>query len=130
MRPSLPDPQVLAAEWKAEAETLRRWGATQQATALDACADRLLGWWEEELYRRVSTEEAAELSGYTRSGLERLRAEGKLTNAGEEGKPAYLLGELPRKPKPFLRRRSRADEAEPDLAKEILALRRGARRAS
>lgn len=127
---SLPDPSVLAAEWKAEAETLRHWGATQQATALEGCADRLLDWWEETLYRRVSTEEAIELSGYTRSGLERMRGEGKLTNVGEEGKPLYLLGELPRKPRPLPRRRSRADDAEPDLAKEVLSLRRSARRAS
>lgn len=126
----LPDPQTLAAELKAEAETLRKWGATQQATALEECAERLLGWWEEELYRRVSTEEAEEISGYTRSGLESMRAEGKLTNAGKEGKPAYLMGELPCKPRPLPERRSRTSGSEPNLAAEVLSARCGARRAS
>jgi len=127
----LADPPALATKWKAEAETLRRWGATQQAAALEACADHLVSWWEEQLHRRVTTEEAVEISGYTRSALEKMRADGKLTNAGEDGKPAYFLGELPSKPKPLPgRRHSRADDAEPDLAKELLSLRRGARRAS
>lgn len=125
-----PDPTALAAEWKAEAETLRHWGAMQQATALEGCADRLLDWWEDELYRRLTTEEAAELSGYTRSGLESMRGEGKLTNVGEEGKPAYLLGELPRKPRPLPARRNRTRGSEQNLAGDVLRGRRGARRAS
>ena len=125
-----PNPQELAAQWKAEAEILQQWGATEQATALEGCAERLMNWWEEELYRRVSTEEAAEISGYTRSGLDRMRADGRLTNAGDEGKPAYLLGELPCKPRPLPKRHSRAERAEPNLAAEVLSVRRGARRAS
>ena len=125
-----PDPQSLAAEWKAEAETLRHWGATQQADALEGCAEHLLSWWEEELYRRVNTDEAVEISGYSRSALEKKRAEGKLTNAGDEGKPAYLLGELPCKARHLPKRRSRAEGAEPNLAAEVLSVRRGARRAS
>lgn len=126
----LPDPQALAVDWRSKAETLRNWGAHQQATAIEGCAQHLLEWWDDQLYRRVNTKEAEEISGHCRSALEKMRAKGRLTNAGDEGKPLYFLGELPSKPKPLPSRRSRADDAEPDLAKEVLYLRRSARRAS
>jgi hypothetical protein len=105
---------------------LRRWGALDQAAAIEGCAQHLLAWWDEQLYREVTTEEAIEISGFSRSGLERLRECGKLTKAGDAGEPRYIPVELPRKAR---RLPPKTPNGEPDLAAEVLPFRRTCQRA-
>ncbi len=120
------NPQVLADDLLSQATVLRRWGALDQAAAIEGCAQHLLDWWEEQLYREVTTEEAIEISGFSRSGLERQRERGELTKAGDPHDPRYIAGQLPRKAR---RLPPKTPNGEPDLAAEVLPLRRTYQRA-
>lgn len=88
----------LAAEWRSEADTLRRRGAEAQATALESAADDLDSAWQSWRRERLTVEEAADASGYSEAHLRRLIRDGKLPNAGEEHRPLVRRVDLPKKP--------------------------------
>ncbi len=90
------DPRGLADRWRELAEEVRTLGAEGQALTLEKCAEELVTYWREIEIRTVDTEEAVEISGFTASALRKMRAEGKLTDAGPG---RYYLAELPRKPR-------------------------------
>lgn len=90
--------EQLAEEWREDANTLRRRGASEQATALESAADELddrLRQWQAE---KLTAPQAAEESGYTAEYLTRLVRDGTIPNAGESGSPRIRRRHLPRKP--------------------------------
>jgi hypothetical protein len=107
------DPTTVLERWRSEAESFDRFGQAAPAAMLRRCAEDLREWWETRARELVTTEEAIEISGYSRSALESMRRDGKLTAAGSPGDPRYVAGELPSKPR-------RLDTGEPDLASMVL----------
>jgi len=88
----------LAARWSSKAEELRRYGAEEAASTLEACAVELedcQSRWEAEL---LTLEEAAAESGYSCDHLGRLLSGGVIPNAGEPYAPRIRRMDLPRKP--------------------------------
>ena len=104
----------LAERWRAEAEVLRKRGATAQAEALESCvADHeqvLDAWHTEELTLR----QAAEESGFSYSRLQQM----KNLNVGSSGSPRIQRCDLPYKSR---RSGPQLAQGQPDLADEILA---------
>ncbi len=94
-------PTSLAAQWRDEADTLRRRGAEVQAVALESCADELereLDSLENEL---LSIKEAAAESGYSEETLRRRVRKGEIGAVRSNGKNSHLKlrrGDLPTKP--------------------------------
>lgn len=88
----------LAAEWREEADLLRRRGAPRQADALESAAEDLERRLPEWRLEPLTVEEAVRESGYSRSQLYALLSDGKLPNAGEPGAPRVRRCDLPRKP--------------------------------
>jgi hypothetical protein len=94
-----PDPfTALRAQWEADAETLRRRGATAQAEVLESVLADFDAAWTILQAEAVSLAEGARVSGYTADHLSRLMREGKLRNVGRPGAPRVRLTDLPRKP--------------------------------
>lgn len=118
---SVRDPTRLLERWESEADSFSRFGQTAQAAMMRRCAEDLREWWEARGHELVTTEEAIELSGYSRSALEEMRRQGKVTAAGEPGRPLYRRGELPRKPRRLPR--LRLESGEPDVVGEVLLAR-------
>lgn len=116
-------PKELLAEWQSDADALRRWGDDLLAEAVERCIQGVSDWWRERQLELLSVEEALAFSAYTESGLQKLRERGELSDITDDrGRRRYVLGELPRKP----RRAGSTDGSDgPDLAEEILELRRG-----
>lgn len=104
----------LAAQWRDEAETLRRRGATTQAVVLESCAEELETVLREHDLQALNLQSASEESGYSYSALQKMVAEGKLPNIGDKNRPRVRRGDLPRKPCRLLR------DSEPDLVGQIL----------
>ncbi len=111
-------PRDLAGVWRDTASELRRFGAVDQATTLEYCADDLEETWRIWQTEPLSLDEAAQESGYSYSSLEKRVRSGKIPNIGEPGKPRVQRQDLPRKAP---RRRFELETGEPDLAEEILA---------
>ena len=112
-------PVDLAADWRAEANELRRrFGAEEQALTLEACADDLDETWRIWQTEPLTLEEAAEESGYSYSSLEKRVRSGEIPNIGEPGAPRVQRQDLPRKTPT---RRFELETGEPDLVGEILA---------
>ena len=86
---------TLVEAWRTAATTLRKFGAEEQATVLDRCADELEARLEEQGARPLTLQEAAALSGYSRDHLGRLVREGKIPNAGRLGAPRIARKHLP-----------------------------------
>lgn len=109
----------LAERWRGEAALARRIGADAAATVLDKCASELDAARREEQLRTVTLREAAALSGYSYSALEKGVRMGRLPNAGTKHRPRLRVGDLPRKGG-----RPRPAAVEPDLVQRVLAGRR------
>ena len=103
----------LAEVWRAEAEVLRKRGATAQAETLESCvADHeqvLNDWHTQELTLR----QAAEESGFSYSRLQQMKS----LNVGASGARRIRRCDLPYKSR---RSGPRLAHGEPDLADEIL----------
>ena len=106
----------LADKWRVEAESARRIGAEAPALTLEKCAADLEAREREEGLRIVTLHEAADLSGYTYSALEKKVRRGDIPNAGEKHSPRIRVADLPRKAGQKLR-----TEPGPDLAERVLA---------
>lgn len=102
----------LAAEWRADAERLRSYGADPQALTCERHADdleaRLTRWQNEEL----SLEEAAEEAGLAYDTVQKKVASGELPNRGEKYRPKVRRADL----YPALQNRE-----QPDVVMELLA---------
>ena len=87
--------EILPADWRTRAKTLRQYGGETSAVALEACAAEL----ETALRQRDDTiltlTEAAGESCYSAAHLGRLVREGKVPNAGRPGTPRIARGDLP-----------------------------------
>ena len=90
-------PTDLTAQWRDEAETLRRRGAEVQAVALETCADELERALRERDNELLNLTEAARLSGYSSEHLGRMVRDGVIPNAGRPNAPRIRHGDLPRK---------------------------------
>ena len=90
-------PADLPAEWRAQAEGLRQFGADAQAKAVDRCADHLEEVLRQEGDALLTLPEAAEESGYSSDHIGRLVREGKIPNAGRPGAPRIARRDLPLK---------------------------------
>ena len=109
----------LAAQWRAEAETLRRRGATAQALLLESCADELATVLRERDLEALTIQQASEESGYSYSGLQKMITDSKLPNVGDKNRPRVRRGDLPRKAG---RLSKPTHDGEPDLVGQILAM--------
>lgn len=89
--------EALAAQWRAQAEGMRRYGAVQSADALVQAAAELHGAIAEHESQTLTLPQASERSGYSADHLGRLIREGKLRNAGRENAPRIRLADLPLK---------------------------------
>ena len=92
----------LSEKWRGHAETLRAFGATSQAEAVEQCAadlERALAADNDELLTRG---QAARISGYSADHLGRLVRQGSLPNMGRARAPRFRRGDLPRKPTALL----------------------------
>jgi hypothetical protein len=104
------EPTALLDRWSREAESFDRFGQSAQAAMIRRCSEDLREWWEKRNRELVTVEEAIEISGYSRSALEQMRRDGKLS---EVGPGRFLAGELPRKPQLL-------DTGEPNIAALVL----------
>lgn len=87
----------LPAYWRAEAARLRAYGAESQAVTLEACARELEGTYRAANFEVLTLEQASRESGFSYSALEKAVRTGRLSNAGEKGKPRVLRKDLPHK---------------------------------
>lgn len=85
--------------WRKHAALLRRYGAEAQAAVLEQCATEVEAEIRNNEQRRVSLDEAVEITGFTRGHLRRLlkAKPPKIRNLGTEEEPAFIVAELPRK---------------------------------
>jgi hypothetical protein len=96
-RPASEPPLDLLTQWGAHAQTLRAFGATTQAEAVERCALELevtLAAGDGEL---LTLQGAAKFSGYSADHLGRLIRQGTLRNVGRPRAPRVRRGDLPRK---------------------------------
>lgn len=91
-------PGDLPSVWRAEAERLRRYGATGNAVTLEAAADQLAAALCADAEGHLTIARAAAESGYSADHLERLLREGRLPNVGRRHAPRIRRVDLPRKP--------------------------------
>lgn len=105
---------ALAARWRAESARFRELGLTQAAAMSEAHADELDAAVREWATQALDLEAAARESGYSRSRLQHLVADGDVPNAGEAGSPRIRRADLPRRPRTSAVRR--LDDGRPDLA--------------
>lgn len=88
----------LIAEWRAEADRIRRrYQHDGLAGLCEAHADELEAALKVVSSREVTLSEAAEISGYSRSHLRRLMDQGDLPNVGRPGAPRLRVADLPLK---------------------------------
>lgn len=89
----------LARRWREEAEILKRWGAVNQASALEFCAREFESFVEDWDFELLTIKEAAAESGYSEAHLRRLVRAGQLTPYSPDNKRILLSrAQLPRKP--------------------------------
>jgi hypothetical protein len=93
-------PANLPAEWRAQAEGLRQFGADAQAKAVDRCANHLEEAFRQTEAEQLTLQDAAEESGYSADHLGRLVREGKIPNAGRPSAPRISRRDLPIKASP------------------------------
>ena len=116
-------PSSLAVRWRTEAAALRRRGAAGPAETLESCAAELEEYERERDLEALTLDEAAAVSGYTYSALEKMVREGRIPNAGEPHRPRVRRGDLPKKPHGG-NCSPRVEPDGPDLAELVLAARR------
>jgi len=114
----MPPAEDLPREWREKAKELRRFGADEAASTLEACADDLEETWRVWSTEPITLEEAEAESGYSYSRLQQKVASGEIRNIGEPGKPRVRRADLPRKAPA---RRFELGTGEPDLAGAVLA---------
>lgn len=85
----------LVEEWRAQAATLREYGAEMQAVALERCADQLDEGVRELESRPLTLAEASEVGGYSVDHLGRLVRQGKIPNVGRPGAPRIAREHVP-----------------------------------
>ncbi len=90
-------PDQLPESWRTDAAVLRRRGAEDAATLLEACAAELEAALREGTGAPVTLAEASDLSGYSVAHLRRLIADGALRNVSDNGRVRVRAGDLPRK---------------------------------
>ena len=90
-------PTDLTAQWRDEADMLRRRGASAQAVALETCADDLEAALRERDETLLNLTEASRLSGYSGGHLSRMVRDGTIPNAGRPNAPRIRHSDLPRK---------------------------------
>ena len=91
----------LAAQWRDDAEMLRRRGAHPQADLLESCADELEAALRKEHDELLTIAQAAAESGYSKEHLRRLAREGNLAiqrGAGAKSRVRVRRGDVPSKP--------------------------------
>lgn len=88
----------LAETWLQDADVLERHGDDRGAELLRLHAGELQGAIREHRREALTLAEAAEASGYSRSHLRHLVADGTIPNAGRSGAPRILRRDLPVKP--------------------------------
>lgn len=89
---------VLLDRWRADAVTLRRRGAPNQADALEAAAEDVEAACAEYRLEHLTVSEAADLGGYSESRLYELLEEGTIPNVGRRGAPRIRRSDVPRRP--------------------------------
>lgn len=88
-----------AAELRRRAECLRSWGGSEDVARIyEIIADELVELVRVHADTPLTLQEAAKESGYSEDHLRHLVAEGKITNAGQKGRPRIRRRDLPRKP--------------------------------
>ncbi len=87
----------LLGEWRAHAKTLRVFGATTQAEAVERCASELDEALAAEDGKLLTLQQAARISGYSADHLGRLVRLGTVRNMGCPRAPRIRQGDLPRK---------------------------------
>jgi len=111
-------PADLASEWRAKAKDVRRYGAEEAASTLEACADDLEETWRVWQTEPLTLEEAEAETGYAYSTLQQKVASGEIPNIGDPRKPRVRRADLPRKT-PL--QRFELESGEPDLVGAVLA---------
>ena len=92
--------EKLVGKWRAEAEVLReRYSNEALAKLCEVYAQELEAALRQGSEQSATLDEAAEISGYSKSHLRRMMDDGELTNIGGQGRPRVLVGELPFKAK-------------------------------
>jgi len=89
----------LIRRWHEEAALLRRYGDDRGANVCVLHADELDHAARAIQDEVLTLEKAAVESGYSRSRLRHLVAEGSIPNAGRKGSPRIRRGDMPRKPR-------------------------------
>lgn len=106
----------LILRWRADAELLRGYGATEAAAAAERHAEQLAEAVQIAADQPLTMTEAVRESGYSERRLREMIADGELPNAGQRGRPRIRRADLPRKA-------SRKDSGF-DAAAEALSIRR------
>ena len=89
--------EILPADWRTRAKTLRQYGGETSAVALEACAAELETALPQKDDTILTLTEAAEESCYSAAHLGRLVRKGKVPNAGRPGAPRIAREDLPHK---------------------------------
>ena len=88
--------EILPADWRTRAKTLRRYGGETPAVALEACAAELETAPAPERRHDSDADKGSRgESCYSAAHLGRLVREGKVPNAGRPGTPRIARGDLP-----------------------------------
>ena len=111
-------PDRLIGQWRCEAETLRKLGATAQAVLLESCVDELEAAQQEQALEALTLNQATQESGYSYSALQKKVASGELPNMGTKNRPRVRRGDLPRKAGQLAKV---TRDGEPDLVGMILS---------
>lgn len=86
----------VAREWREEAARIRhRYTDDRLARLCEVHAEELEMALQQEATRAVTLEEAAQVSGYSRSHLRRMMDSGEIPNVGGPGAPRVRVGDLP-----------------------------------
>jgi hypothetical protein len=84
--------------WRADAETLAKYGAAEGAATLRRCVEQLEQAMTGEAMEPLNLQQAARESGYTPDHLGELVRQGQIPNAGRRRSPRIRRQDLPRKP--------------------------------
>jgi hypothetical protein len=101
--------ESLLAEWRADADRMRRYGHEATATVCELHARQVEAAMAAMEAEALTLVEAAEESGLSADHLGRLLRTGAIPNAGRKGAPRIRRGDLPRSPRRPLASASRAD---------------------
>jgi hypothetical protein len=89
--------QSLILKWRTSAELLRKYGADEQARALESCVEDSLAALQQAATETLSPAEAAAESGLTPDSITRLMRQGKLANVGTKRRPRARRCDIPHK---------------------------------